>query len=327
MVFTNGCFDLFHAGHVHLLSEAARLGDVLVVGVDSDVSVRRLKGEPASDHQRVGSCGHHLRTRLRGRSHRVRQRRPGRFDRDGRPRCSREGRGLPGRRRRGCLRSEGSRRDGRVHRIACRGVNERRWSTRSAMPEVGDPAPGRSFLDRHPLAVVAALATCVAVGHGIWIWTHRRLGGLDPDEAGYIATSFRYHRLFDLLHPYEFIRAVGGTGFGPVVPLLSVPLLWLGPNDPADRDDAAAAARDRGRRRGRGDHPPALDLGCCSRIGLHVRRHPHGVDGGTVLLVRVGRGGRVRCRHLGPGGLRAVHARGSPGSSESASRECCWPGR
>ena len=44
IVFTNGCFDLFHAGHVHLLTEAARLGDVLVVAVDSDESVRRLKG-------------------------------------------------------------------------------------------------------------------------------------------------------------------------------------------------------------------------------------------------------------------------------------------
>ena len=44
IVFTNGCFDLFHAGHVHLLTEASRLGDVLVVAVDSDESVRRLKG-------------------------------------------------------------------------------------------------------------------------------------------------------------------------------------------------------------------------------------------------------------------------------------------
>lgn len=46
VVFTNGCFDLLHAGHIRLLEEAARLGDCLVVGVNSDDSVRRLKGPP-----------------------------------------------------------------------------------------------------------------------------------------------------------------------------------------------------------------------------------------------------------------------------------------
>jgi len=44
IVFTNGCFDLLHLGHVSYLEAAARLGDVLVVGVNSDDSVRRLKG-------------------------------------------------------------------------------------------------------------------------------------------------------------------------------------------------------------------------------------------------------------------------------------------
>ena len=44
IVFTNGCFDLLHAGHVRLLEEAAEMGDVLVVAVNSDASVRRLKG-------------------------------------------------------------------------------------------------------------------------------------------------------------------------------------------------------------------------------------------------------------------------------------------
>lgn len=44
VVFTNGCFDLLHAGHVRCLREAAALGDVLIVGVNSDESVRRLKG-------------------------------------------------------------------------------------------------------------------------------------------------------------------------------------------------------------------------------------------------------------------------------------------
>ena len=44
IVFTNGCFDLLHAGHLTLLSQAARLGDVLVVAINSDASVRHLKG-------------------------------------------------------------------------------------------------------------------------------------------------------------------------------------------------------------------------------------------------------------------------------------------
>ena len=45
IVFTNGCFDLLHAGHLHLLREAAGLGDVLLVGLNSDASVARLKGK------------------------------------------------------------------------------------------------------------------------------------------------------------------------------------------------------------------------------------------------------------------------------------------
>jgi len=43
-VFTNGCFDLIHVGHVRYLSAARALGDVLIVGVNADRSVRRLKG-------------------------------------------------------------------------------------------------------------------------------------------------------------------------------------------------------------------------------------------------------------------------------------------
>lgn len=45
IVFTNGCFDLLHAGHAQYLRRAAALGDVLFVGLNSDASVRRLKGE------------------------------------------------------------------------------------------------------------------------------------------------------------------------------------------------------------------------------------------------------------------------------------------
>ena len=45
VVFTNGCFDLLHLGHITYLRQAAALGDRLVVGLNSDASVRRLKGE------------------------------------------------------------------------------------------------------------------------------------------------------------------------------------------------------------------------------------------------------------------------------------------
>ena len=44
IVFTNGCFDIIHAGHVDYLEKAKALGDVLVVGLNSDGSIRRIKG-------------------------------------------------------------------------------------------------------------------------------------------------------------------------------------------------------------------------------------------------------------------------------------------
>lgn len=44
IVFTNGCFDILHAGHVTYLEKAKQLGDILVVGVNSNSSVKRLKG-------------------------------------------------------------------------------------------------------------------------------------------------------------------------------------------------------------------------------------------------------------------------------------------
>ena len=57
-MFTNGCFDVLHRGHVECLQQAASLGDVLVVGVNSDETVRRLKGpdrpvSPAEDRAAV----------------------------------------------------------------------------------------------------------------------------------------------------------------------------------------------------------------------------------------------------------------------------------
>lgn len=44
VVFTNGCYDLLHPGHIRLLEEARSLGDILILGLNSDASVRRMKG-------------------------------------------------------------------------------------------------------------------------------------------------------------------------------------------------------------------------------------------------------------------------------------------
>ena len=60
-MFTNGCFDILHAGHVTYLEKARQLGDVLVVGVNSDNSVRRIKGpdrpiNPEEDRLKVISA-------------------------------------------------------------------------------------------------------------------------------------------------------------------------------------------------------------------------------------------------------------------------------
>lgn len=45
IVFTNGCFDIIHPGHVTYLNEAKNLGDILIVGINADASVKRLKGD------------------------------------------------------------------------------------------------------------------------------------------------------------------------------------------------------------------------------------------------------------------------------------------
>lgn len=45
IVFTNGCFDIIHSGHISYLTESKKLGDILIIGLNSDNSVKRLKGE------------------------------------------------------------------------------------------------------------------------------------------------------------------------------------------------------------------------------------------------------------------------------------------
>ena len=53
IVFSNGCFDILHRGHVEYLSKAADLGDVLIIGLNTDASVRRIKGpsRPVNDEK------------------------------------------------------------------------------------------------------------------------------------------------------------------------------------------------------------------------------------------------------------------------------------
>jgi D-glycero-beta-D-manno-heptose 1-phosphate adenylyltransferase len=53
IVFTNGCFDILHLGHIEYLSRASDLGDILIIGLNSDESVKRIKGEqrPLQDQE------------------------------------------------------------------------------------------------------------------------------------------------------------------------------------------------------------------------------------------------------------------------------------
>ncbi len=52
IVFTNGCFDIIHLGHIYYLSKAADLGNILIIGLNSDNSIKKIKGEkrPVNDH-------------------------------------------------------------------------------------------------------------------------------------------------------------------------------------------------------------------------------------------------------------------------------------
>ena len=45
IVFTNGCFDLIHLGHIEVIARSADLGDILIIGVNTDNSIKRLKGK------------------------------------------------------------------------------------------------------------------------------------------------------------------------------------------------------------------------------------------------------------------------------------------
>ena len=53
IVFTNGCFDLLHLGHINLITKCAEFGDILIVGLNSDKSIKRIKGNhrPVEDEK------------------------------------------------------------------------------------------------------------------------------------------------------------------------------------------------------------------------------------------------------------------------------------
>ena len=57
VVFTNGCFDIIHRGHIEVLARTADLGDKLIIGLNSDQSIQKLKGadRPVIDEQSNGS--------------------------------------------------------------------------------------------------------------------------------------------------------------------------------------------------------------------------------------------------------------------------------
>lgn len=56
IVFTNGCFDILHIGHLRYLTEAKKQGDILIVGVNSDSSVKRLKGKTRPINNELDRC-------------------------------------------------------------------------------------------------------------------------------------------------------------------------------------------------------------------------------------------------------------------------------
>ncbi|MFM7062368.1 MAG: hypothetical protein ACKO04_02575 [Actinomycetes bacterium] len=88
------------------------------------------------------------------------------------------------------------------------------------------------LVQRHPLMTVAAVVGVIALSNAIWIWTHRHLGGFDPDESSYLSTALRIERSIDLRNPIAVIRAILSSGHGIAVPTASLPFLLLGPRDP-----------------------------------------------------------------------------------------------
>ncbi len=105
-----------------------------------------------------------------------------------------------------------------------------------ADPRAVEPVDGvrravRALL-RHPLVTTAVLVGGIALANAWWIWTHRYLGGFDPDESSYLSTALRIQRSIDPRSPVDFVRAVLSSGHGVAVPTFSLPFLLVGPRDP-----------------------------------------------------------------------------------------------
>jgi hypothetical protein len=101
----------------------------------------------------------------------------------------------------------------------------------------GDAQPGLlrralGMVLKHPLVTVAIVVGVVAAANAWWIWTHRYLGGFDPDESSYLSTALRIQRSIDPRSPVDFVRAVLSSGHGVAVPTFSLPFLLVGPRDP-----------------------------------------------------------------------------------------------
>lgn len=127
--------------------------------------------------------------------------------------------------------------DDRPHRthvtpLGSTGVRDEEKAENS--PELASPEPSvlpdetARPVNRIAVAMVVVVAIGVAVGHALWIVSHRRLGALDPDEAGYLATALRFQRSISLSHPIEFPHQVATAANGFVVPGLSLVPLILG---------------------------------------------------------------------------------------------------
>lgn len=115
-------------------------------------------------------------------------------------------------------------------------------STGMAVPAPRTAAPARAArvgwrkVDRlvrtHPIAVCVGLSLAFAVAHAVWIWVTRSLGAFDADEAGYVANALRFRDALLDGGPAAVFAEMRTSASAPLVSLLSVPFLLVGPRDP-----------------------------------------------------------------------------------------------
>lgn len=98
----------------------------------------------------------------------------------------------------------------------------------------------RTRVVRHPVLTVAVLALIIGVLNVAWTLTHRRLGGWDVDETGYVAAAFRWQRMIDPADPFRVVSSVLDQDKGPLTMLVSTVALLVGPNTLATAQVASA---------------------------------------------------------------------------------------